>query len=74
MYVYWTANNIISVTQTLAMKTSGMKKLFNIPDIPKEQKKFSNKLNKEEFNPIKGFINVCIFKFYHGFGVSILQL
>eukprot|EP01035_Chromulina_nebulosa_P017231 gene17231-22757_t len=33
--VYWTANNIFSILQTLALKTTFMKKLFQIPDLPK---------------------------------------
>jgi len=58
VYVYWTSNNIISVTQTLALKRPAMKKMFGIPEAPKasEQPAFKNKL--DGFNPITSFINV----------------
>jgi YidC/Oxa1 family membrane protein insertase len=58
VYVYWTTNNIISVSQTLALKNPKMKKIFGIPEAPKaeEQPAFKNKLNN--FNPITSFINV----------------
>lgn len=54
MYVYWTTNNIISVTQTLSLRTAPMKKIFDIPDMPKPSEQPAL---KPSFNPITAFIS-----------------
>ena len=54
--MYWTINNMFSVTQTVGLRTSAMKKVFGIPDMPTVQPAFKP---KNPMNPIKAFIDVC---------------
>jgi membrane protein insertase Oxa1/YidC/SpoIIIJ len=50
LFVYWTANNLISVGQTIVLRQPALKKLFNIPDAPLANEapamKFSNPFSK----------------------------
>jgi len=37
LFVYWTANNFISIVQTTALKNESVRKLFDIPKLPKPE-------------------------------------
>jgi YidC/Oxa1 family membrane protein insertase len=54
LFVYWTANNMISIAQTLTLKNESVRKFFDIPKLPKPEETPDLKVR----NPFKNIMEV----------------
>jgi len=56
LFVYWSANNVISIAQTLLLKNEAVRKFFDIPKLPKPEDTPDLKV-RNPFNALKDMID-----------------